>query len=76
MASVAISLLLIVLGGWVIMAPLIVAPAWRIFRRAGASPWLGVVASLPVIGLLVGALVLDRSLRRTGAPAWTDSRAG
>ena len=39
---------------WVIILSLLqVVPFWRIFQRMGFPPWLAVLASLPLVNLIV-----------------------
>lgn len=47
----------------------ILYPAWRIFVRAGFSPWWSLLVVVPVVGLLAALLVLG--LRRWPAEGGT-----
>jgi hypothetical protein len=35
----------------VIIALVVIAPIWQIFKKAGFSPWLSLLTLLPVVGL-------------------------
>ncbi len=39
---------------WIVILSLLqVVPFWRIFRRMGFPPWLAIMASLPLVNLIV-----------------------
>jgi hypothetical protein len=39
---------------WVVILSLLqVVPFWRIFRRMGIAPWLAILASVPLVNLIV-----------------------
>jgi hypothetical protein len=39
---------------WIVILSLLqVVPFWRIFRRMGLPPWLSVMASVPLVNLIV-----------------------
>jgi hypothetical protein len=39
---------------WIVILSLLqVVPFWRIFRRMGLPPWLSIMASVPLVNLIV-----------------------
>jgi hypothetical protein len=39
---------------WIVILSLLqVVPFWRIFRRMGLPPWLAIMASVPLVNLIV-----------------------
>jgi len=39
---------------WIVILSLLqVVPFWRIFKRMGFPPWLAIMASLPLVNLIV-----------------------
>jgi hypothetical protein len=57
---------------WIaILSLLQIVPFWRIFRRMGVPPWLAIMASVPLVNLVVlyyVALTPWPVERRLGAP--------
>lgn len=58
--STLISTLFIILVGWVVMAPLVIIPVWRLLRQSGRSPLLSLVLLIPYAGFLAVVMVLQR----------------
>ena len=60
---------------WIVILSLLqVVPFWRIFRRLGLPPWLSIMASVPLVNLIVLYFVA-----MTPWPAerdWSGPRAG
>jgi hypothetical protein len=40
-------------ASWLIVAVVIVIPFWRICAKAGYSPWLGLLAVVPLVNLFL-----------------------
>jgi hypothetical protein len=39
---------------WIVILSLLqIVPFWRIFRRMGLPPWLAIMASIPLVNLIV-----------------------
>lgn len=60
---------------WVVILSLLqVVPFWRIFQRLGLPPWLSIMASLPLVNLIVLYFVAMTPWPRERD--WTQSPAG
>ena len=57
--STFISMLLIVMLGWLFMAPLIIPPCWQLCRRWGYSPTLSLLLLIPYAGFVILVLLLQ-----------------
>jgi hypothetical protein len=57
---------------WIVILSLLqIVPFWRIFRRMGLPPWLSIMASVPLVNLIVlyqVALMPWPLERRLGGP--------
>jgi hypothetical protein len=54
---------------WVVILSLLqVVPFWRIFQRIGLPPWLSILASVPLVNLVV--------LYYVALASWPDDRRG
>jgi hypothetical protein len=53
-----ISILLIVMLGWLIMAPIIIPACWRLCRRWGYAPTLSLLLLIPYAGFVALVLLL------------------
>jgi hypothetical protein len=54
-----ISMLIIVMLGWLFMAPLIIAPCWQLCRRWGYAPTLSLLLLIPYVGFVALVLLLQ-----------------
>jgi hypothetical protein len=55
---------------WIVILSLLqVVPFWRIFRRMGLPPWLAIMASVPLVNLIVRPRRPVLRLRRHAARA-------
>jgi hypothetical protein len=57
--GILISMLLIVMLGWLFMAPLIIPPCWQLCRRWGHSPSLSLLLLIPYVGFVILILLLQ-----------------
>ena len=52
-------MLVAVLLGWLLMAPLIIPPCWQLCRRWGYSPALSLLLLIPYAGFVILILLLQ-----------------
>ena len=57
--STFISMLVVVIFGWLLMAPLIIPPCWQLCRRWGYSPTLSLLLLVPCWELVILILLLQ-----------------
>jgi hypothetical protein len=50
---------IIVLLGWLLMAPLIIPACWQLCRRSGYSPALSLLLLIPYVGFVILILLLQ-----------------
>jgi hypothetical protein len=64
---------------WLIVAAIVIVPFWRICKRIGYSPWLGLLIFIPVVnlGFLYFLAFSEWPSQKSGAgPAAPGSAAG
>lgn len=54
-------MLIVVLLGWLLMAPLIIPACWQLCRRSGHSPTLSLLLLIPYLGFVILVLLLQSS---------------
>jgi hypothetical protein len=52
-------MLIVVLLGWLLMAPLIIPPCWQLCRRWGYRPTLSLLLLIPYVGFVILILLLQ-----------------
>jgi hypothetical protein len=57
--GILISMLLIVMLGWLFMAPLIIPACWHLCRRWGYAPSLSLLLLIPYAGFVAFVLLLQ-----------------
>ncbi|KJB93295.1 hypothetical protein N826_17950 [Skermanella aerolata KACC 11604] len=57
--STFISMLIFVILGWLLMAPLIIPPCWQLCRRWGYAPALSLLLLIPYLGFVILILLLQ-----------------
>ncbi|WP_207477688.1 DUF805 domain-containing protein [Arenibaculum pallidiluteum] len=67
--STLISLLFLLLLGWVLLAPLAVPAAWRLLRSEGRNGWYALLLFVPYAGFLALLLILQKPTNQTWAAA-------
>jgi hypothetical protein len=53
MANIGLPEVLLILGIVIIVATLVLVPYWRIFRKAGFPPGLGLLMIIPLVNLVM-----------------------
>ncbi|WP_448187857.1 hypothetical protein [Azospirillum sp. sgz301742] len=56
--STLISTLFVILLSWAVMAPLVIAAAWRLLRATGRNPLLSLLLLVPYAGFLAVLVIL------------------